>query len=496
MLTSQQLDALRPSLEEEVDTDVLVVGGGTAGFIAAVAAARSGAQTILAECMPFLGGTHGGAGNVMGGTGFYHTYLGERREQHSDKKTPVVRGFAQEYMNRLIAVGAAAGTLNKPPEFIANDVELTKVVTEEMVEEAGADIWFRTQLTEVVVDDGQVAGALVSRGGGLTLIRTNIIVDASGDGEAAYRAGAAYELGRSSDGRPQPATMFFDIGGVDLHRLLKHLEEFPEHLRASRNRRSGDTNRAVRLANNLNSGIPFTMGVTCGYDEALKNEDVPCVIGASKPMTGLGSIYIFWRGGRVVPTITSHNMDMVYNLDATDKNQLDDALVATKKMIVNIVDYYRRYIPGYEDAFLLRFAPMLGIRETRRIEGDHIITEDEALAETDFEDAIGRCGAYIDVHGEEPGMSVDFREVGGERGWFQIPYRSLLAKGVDGVLLAGRLISADHVTQGSVRNQIVCMTTGHAAGTAAALAAKARMSPRRIDVETLQATLKGQEVLI
>lgn len=497
MIDASQLAVLKHSIERETVADVLVVGGGTAGFVAAIASARTGAQTILVEYMPFLGGTHGGGGTVIGGTGFYHTYVGpDRREKFRGpgKEEAVVRGLAHEYMNRMIASGAAYGEIDHPPTFIANDVELTKVVIEEMVTESGVDLWLMTQLVEVVVEDGKVTGALVTRGGGLSFISTNVIIDASGDGEAGYRAGAEHDRGRESDGVPQPSTMMFDMGGVDLFSLLKHLNDNPSHLS---NREGGDGLTAVgRLEANLREQKPFTLAVNCGHDEAIANGDIPTSLDSDTPILRLGSMYTFWRSGKVVPTITSHNFDMVHGLDATDRDDLDRASVKVKSIILDIVEYYKKYIPGFENAFLLRFAPMLGVRESRRIVGDYIITEDDALNATDFSDSIARCGAYIDVHGEEPGQEVDFREVGGERGWYQIPYRSLVAKGVDGILLAGRLISTDHIVQGSTRNQVVCMATGHAAGVAAALAVKDGVSPRLLDVEVLQATLREQEVLV
>jgi len=502
MIPSDLLTTLEPALVRTVDADVVVVGGGTAGFLAAVASARTGAHTILVEYLPFLGGGHSGGGCIVGGTGFYHTYLGERREQFREGKELLVRGLPYEYMNRLIAAGAAHGDLDNPPEFIANDVELTEVVAEQMVEEAGTDTWLMTQFVDAVMNDGRLEGLLVSRGSGLCLIRTQVAVDASGDGELAHRGGASHEFGRATDHVPQPSTMFFDIAGVDLRKLLDHLKANPDHLMSdlwTRKRMDPSTTarHLARAEEALDSGGRVFLRVNCGYEEAVAKGEIPVPPGGDRPVTVLGGVSnSVWRSGRWMQDITTHNIDMAFGLDATDRDQLDDALVQVRRFILKIVDYYRKYVPGYENAVLLRFAPLLGVRESRRIVGDYTITEQDVLRGARFKDAIGRCGAYIDVHGEEVGMPVDFREVGGERGWFHIPYRALLPRGVDGVLLAGRLISSDHIAQGSIRNQVPCWTTGHAAGTAAALAARAGVSPRELGAEIVQATLGEQGAII
>jgi hypothetical protein len=158
--------------------------------------------------------------------------------------------------------------------------------------------------------------------------------------------------------------------------------------------------------------------------------------------------------------------------------------------------FFKKYVPGFEDSYLLETAPMLGVRESRRITGDYILTENDARTCRDFTDTIGINGSRLDVHVEDPetaGVASDI----GARGWYQIPYRILLPIGVDGLLVAGRCVSTDHVAHGSMRHQATgCMVTGHAAGTAAALAAQQGVPPRRLDVAQLQALLRRQGALI
>lgn len=486
MIPASTLPALAPMIDREVEADVVVVGGGTAGFIAAMAAARNGARTVLVEYLPFLGGTHGGGGMVYGTIGF--------RRGTEPTGELVIRGLPLEYYNQLVDVGGTYGQRDEPGEGYRKDLELTKVITEQMVEEAGADIWFMTQLVDVVMEGPTVAGALVTRGGGLTLVRAPVIVDASGDGEAARRAGARFEMGRPQDGKTEAATLYFELGGVDVYGLLERLRSHPEEI-STHHRQRGVT--ADTLLADLEAGRPMVVRIAVAYDDARQRGELPVPPGAMKPEPGLGTFWMHWRAGRLATSSFSVNMDTTYGLDPTDRDQLDEMLVASRRFVLAMVEHYRQYAPGFGEAYLLRFAPMLGIREGRRIVGDYVLTEADVLAASDFPDAIGRCGTRVDIHPEDPG-GKDFilHEVGGERGWYQVPYRCLVPAGVEGVLVAGRCISADHIAHGSVRHQVVCMMTGQAAGTAAALAVCDRVSPRHIDVRRLQMALRKQDVLI
>lgn len=494
MLSSDDIARLAHAIDEEVETDVLVVGGGTAGFIAAAAAARTGARTILVEYMPFLSGTHGGAGLVLSGTGFYHTYLGENRHKYNENPELLIDGLPMEYWNRLVRARAAFGRENVAPLNIINDPELTKVVTEEMVSDSGADVWLMTQFVDAVVEHGTIIGALVSRGGGLSYVRSKVLIDASGDGIAAARAGAAFEIGRKADGKPQPGSMFFEVGGVNILETLEHLKKNPEDFSETH---YGFPPSADYLTDQiLNFNNPVRFKVSCGLDLAIRNQELPPTPGSGHRPTTLGSIYLHWKDGRVVTSMVSLNMDMVYGLDPGDRDTYDDMLVETKHFVLAILEHYRRYVPGFENAWLSRFPPMLGLREGRRIIGKYMLTEADATNGAQFEDAIGRCGAFIDVHAESDDAGLDHREAGGERGWFHIPYRSLVSDNREGLLVAGRLVSSDHVVHGSVRNQVICMMTGQAAGTAAALSVDDGVVPSELDVARLQDELRKQKAII
>jgi hypothetical protein len=480
-------------IEERRDVDVLVVGGGTAGFIAAVASARSGAHTIVAESLPFLGGTHGGGSMVMGTIGFRVIGAKDMRVERTSEL--VVRGLPLEYYERMLSAGATTGAPGEPSSGWPKDLELSKVVIDEFVRDSGADTWFGSQLVDVVMEGSTVIGALITRGGGLTFVRCRTLIDATGDAIAATRAGAEFAVGRPSDGRMEAATLYFELGGVDVDALLEHLAEHPEVISVHHRGRGVS---AATLRSDIADGRPFVVRLGPGYAEARAAGELPTPVGArpgSEP--SLGTFWMHWRDGRWVPTSFSVNMDTTYGLDPRDRDRYDEALIDSRRFVMDMVRVYQRYAPGFRDAYLLRFATTLGVREGPRIVGEHTLSADDVFAATDFPDAVGRCGVRVDIHPEDDGgREFLLRDVGGDRGWFQIPYRCLVPEGVDGLLVAGRAISADHIAHGSIRHQVTCMVTGQAVGTAAALAARSGVAARHVASDDLQDALRAADALI
>ncbi|MCY4370512.1 MAG: FAD-dependent oxidoreductase [bacterium] len=482
-------------LQDRRSADVLVVGGGTAGFVAATAAARNGARTVLAEYLPFLGGTHGGGAMVMGTIGFRPTPEGAHRVDAAGQL--MVGGIPLEYYDRMLAARATSGAPGDPSNAWPKDLEISKVVIEEMVSESGADIWFMTQLVDVIVDDGVAVGALVTRGGGLVRVDTGVIIDASGDGIAAVQAGAGYEVGRPSDNKGEAATLYFEMGGIDLGRLLDHLENHPEDI--SHHHRNRGVSSAT-LRQDWEADRPFVVRLGVNYASSSKAGLLPTPVGAehsAQTDPSLGTFWMHWRDGHWVASSFSVNMDTTYGLDPRDRDAYDDALVATRRFVLDMVRYYQAHAPGFEQAYLLRFATLLGVREGPRILGRYLLTETDVRAASDFPDAVGLCGVRIDIHPEDPGgREFLLSDVGGDRGWYQVPYRALVAAGVDGLMMAGRNISADHIAHGSARHQVTCMMIGQAAGTAAAIASRQGVPPHAIDISLLQSTLRRQGAII
>jgi hypothetical protein len=174
---------------------------------------------------------------------------------------------------------------------------------------------------------------------------------------------------------------------------------------------------------------------------------------------------------------------------------MSKAMMAMRDIAVKMALFYYKYIPGFQNSYLERTAQFVGVRDSRRIIGDYMLTQEDVLTGRAFDDGISRYGSIIDIHSTERAGNYVFKEVGGS-GWFHIPYAIMLPKGLENIIAAGRFVSADDWAQGATRSQGSCMLTGQAAGTAAAIAAKEGVTPRGIDIKKLQKTLISQNVLI
>jgi len=480
-----------------VETDVLVVGGGTAGFVAAIAAARNGARVVLLEQRDHLGGTHSG-GMVMMIRSMRHMRAPVSAEhkkvmitsyESSFDDQQLVFSMAQEYLDRMLAIGAAWGSKGQATARQLFDPEIAKWVIEQMVVEAGVDVWFYSQTTDVLMSDDGVRGVVIENLNERVEIHAQVTIDTTGDGNVCAAAGARFEIGDPAEGHCQPLTLYFVMGGVDLDKTLGYIKEHPAEFNEDYVR----TITQFRSEGKPITVLPFKVKIR----EALEKGDYPLPYGLEKvnPDTLTYMARPMFRNGKFRYDLISHNLDMAYNVDATDRGELTRATIAMRDIAVRMAAFYRKYVPGYEDAYLVHTAQSVGVRDSRRIVGDYTLTKDDVLAGKHFEDGIGRYGSVVDVHDKDGQQSLLLAEVGGS-GWFHIPYRTLLPSGINSLLVAGRCISADYIAQGCTRSQAACMLTGQATGTAAALAIKAGIEPRRIDVAQLQRVLASQDQLI
>ena len=499
MIGGTELEALRPLLGSIAQADVVVVGGGTAGFTAAYAAARTGAETILVESSSFLGGTITG-GLVTPMMGWRVMRYGDQAEQFIQlTRGQVVGGFATEFVDRLKAAGGAWGRPGEYTTMLAADPEMVKIVMERMLSEAGVDIWFLTQFIDAVMDGQRITGVVVASEAALHLVRCKAVVDASGDGDVAARAGAEFKFGRPGDGKPQPVTLVHALGGVDFQAFIKYLEQNPDEV-VRRERRIGfkQTITPEMVEEYYHKGWPILVhGLGNAASRALANGDLPVSLGADKPFPHPHvAVFPAFRSGKVVFSVTQHGGDCGFGVDATDRGQMTAALIAGREFALRMAKFYRKYVPGFEGSYLLQTAPMLGVRESRRIVGDYVLTEEDVRRCRTFDDAVGINGCRLDIHTldpDSPGLAGDI----GPQGWYHIPYRILLPQGIEGMLVAGRCLSTDHVAHASMRHQATgCMVTGHAAGSAAAMAAMEGTMPRSLDVASVQALLRRQGAII
>ena len=465
-------------LRERVD--VVVVGAGTAGTIAAIAASRTGAKTLLVEQY----------GQIGGMTSAGMTYLGfldgEGRQ--------AVRGIAQELFDRLIPLHSATPHIADPlrGSVTQADPEMLRHVLLEMLAEHEVQLLLHAFLADVLLDRGILQGIVVETKGGRQIIPAKIAVDTTGDADVAARAGAPFELGRPEDGRTQPVSRIFRMGNVHLDKVYAYLREHPEEFILPEGWTApGGTKYDVDY-------LEETPGTSILLQHVVQEAQK-----AGKANLPKNVISIYTPPYRSGPAEVALNATRVHGIDATDPDQLTRAELETEKQVMEVFRFLKGNIPGFEDSRLLGTPYQVGVRESRRIVGEYMLTADDVLRGADFPDAVAR-GAYpLDIHDVARNTTVMHRQVHGKSETmvvlprsYAIPYRCLLPRHPDNLLVAGRCISATHEAISSARGQCVCMATGHAAGTAASLAARAGVPPRKLDVATLQQTLREQGAIL
>ncbi|NLF32617.1 MAG: FAD-dependent oxidoreductase [Planctomycetes bacterium] len=428
--TVKELDRAIPVADE---VDVLVCGGGPAGFCAALAAARAGARTLLVEQCNCMGGiaTAGGHNHLC----LYTDWGGGRR---------VVGGIPFEMVRRVVAAGYGVYRGGQ----IDFELEGLKLALEQMAAEANLKLLYHTLFSDAIVDGGRIAGAYIQNKSGRQAILAGRVIDCTGDADVAASAGAPWEMGRPGDGAVQPCTLMFTIGGVDWPRV-----------------------QAFRKGN-------------------YKLESVWAAAQAAGDMEPFQSQIMGWWWTPTRPDQVGVNFTHMVGCDPTSARSITDATIEGRRQAFHMIPVFRKYIPGMENAYLISTAALLGTRESRRILGEHVLTDDEIIARTAWDDSIAYGSFFIDVHNcTGPGM--DGETYHPEPGFkYQIPYRCLVPRGIDNLLVAGRCVSVSHRALGSLRVMPQCAAMGEAAGAAAALSLEAGTTPRAVDVATLQDRLR------
>jgi hypothetical protein len=428
--------ALTTALDRKFD--VLVAGGGAAGVVAGIAAARCGAETLVVEQSNCLGGmaTAGGHGHIC----LYSAWGTDQR---------IVGGITHEIAERVSASGF--GTYDGIS--LDFDIEGMKLLLEEMAQESGVNLLYHTLATDCLAEGRDLAVVLQNKGGS-SRINAERVVDCSGDGDLAFRSGCEYLVGEEGSGLCQPATLMFTLGGVDHERLDGHLGKDP---------RLVSTIRKAQREGNLGAFQTHVMG-------------------------------FWWTPAR--PTQLGVNFTHINKIDGTDAWDLTRGTVVGRKQAFETVGFLRRYVPGMENCYIVSTASNLGIRESRRIIGDYVLTREDLLAQREFPDSIGYGSFFIDIHNlRGPGMDPkSFRPPAGFR--YQIPYRVLLPRGAENLLVAGRCVSCTHEALGSLRVMPQCGVMGEAAGTAAALSIQNQTSPRDLGPAKLREMLRRNGCIV
>ncbi|MFZ0014051.1 MAG: FAD-dependent oxidoreductase [Acidimicrobiia bacterium] len=426
--------------------DVVVVGSGAAGSPTAIAAARAGAETLLIEKLPFLGGNSTAVLDTF--YGFYTP--GER-------SLKVVGGVADDVVSGLRRLGPV---LERPNTYGAGTgvtylAEHLKVVWERLATEAGVDVLLHSFVQDVDVVDGRIGALVVATKAGLRTVDASVFVDASGDADVCHQAGFDYELAGDID-PAQTLTTTFRMVNVDHARRATITREQMHGLMAEA-AESGRYDLPRREGSDHQTPVDGMVAtVMTRLDHVTRSPD-----------------------GTVV--------------NATDPHVLSRAEMEGRRQALEYARFLVDRVPGYENASLVALSSQIGMRETRRVFGDYRVTREDVLTARQFDDQIGLCGAPIEDHVPGTGTIWEYLPDGKTVG---IPMTTLIPKDGVNTLVAGRCFSATHDAQASIRSMAQCMAMGQAAGTAAALAAKGDGQVRSIDFDDLRGRLHGDGAIL
>ncbi len=439
------------------EVDVLVVGGGPAGLMAAQAAALvEGTKVMLIENRGSLGGNMTQGLPLLG-------FLGRKGNE-------IIKGLPLRFVETLRSRGQATHHRACPLHVSLTmiDPEGTKRLAWEIMEESGVKVLMYVMFVDVIKEGDQVKGVIIESKKGREAILAKTVVDCTGDGDVAFRAGAPMAYG-NENGIAQPPTLMFSMRGVDSRKLRDAVADHPDIYDID-----FIPNEFFRADDNCTM-VGFRNQIKAAREQGYKLPVERTIF-----MTGMA------------PDEWWVNMSRVNGVDATDPEQYTHGEEECIKQNAEIVRYLKAFIPGFENAYVDRVAPFMGIRETRRIIGEYILTEQDIFDCARFDDAIGVAAYPVDLH----------HPVGGDCTlmWcpdcYDIPYRCLVPLKVDGLICAGRDISATHLALASVRVMGPAMCLGEAAGKAAALCARDGVQPRELDVPKLRKALLDEGVYL
>lgn len=441
-------------------TQVLVIGSGAAGQTAALAAARNGADTMLVESAGFLGGISA----TLPWLGF-----------HDRDYRLIVKGIPLEFCRRLQAMGAASDHEFDPKcaSGISIDSHWWKILLMQLMREAGVRLLMHTVVVETLREGDRICGVIVENKSGRQRIEADVTIDCSGDGDVAARGGVKWEKGRTADGLVQAPTLVFKLGGVSREGFIAGCKDPSINYREWIAPYPDIREKMMRRIDRMHV-------IICGgYAKLIENARAAGDF--EVPQSRVVGVKLHRPDEYLVV------MTRVLGLDPTDISSLTDAYAKVYEQIPVLVRFFKKYVPGFEDSHLREIAPMLGVRESRRIMGDYVLTSEDLIAGRVFDDAVSMGAYHIDIH-RPAGTWVDSHNVR----TYTIPLRSLIARDVDGLLMSGKCISATHEAIASTRVIPICQGQGQAAGTVAALAVKAGVSVRQVPIAKLQDTLAAQ----
>jgi hypothetical protein len=464
--------------------DVVVVGGGTSGVAAAICAARVNAKTLLIERLGALGGQM----NISGPPGFAYAHMFNAHYEQ------IIGGIMEETHNRLLKEGHALPHL-KPDwragfSFSYVDPDWWGLLMFQMMQENGVDLLLHSLAVDVLKEGRTVKGVIVENTSGRQGILGKVVIDCTGEGDISVRAGAPYET--LPKDQLQPHTIAFTADGVDWEKVLKYIKENPDQfifqVHPYLNWTEKQTHERIRRVKEITE-----LAEIRGF---IKIRDKGIADGEWHGQSGLG-FFLIPREGGVIQAHLQHSSH-VANCDPTDVRDLTFAEIEARRQIVIAWKFIKKYLPGFEKAYVTRVCPEVRIRESRRIMGDYVLTSEDVIEARKFKDVIGKSAfptAGHHVAGPDT-ITYEIIQYPKEGGTHDIPYRCLVPKNIENLLVAGKAISTERDPYHRFLQQT--MVTGQAAGAAAALCTKQNMTPRELekDVSKLQEVLVKQGAIL
>lgn len=437
--------------------DVVVCGGGASGAFAAIAAAREGADVLLVEQFGMVGGS-ATAGLV---TPVMHSGI---------EGDPACSYLSAELRDRLLAVGGcdASGRSFDPMAL--------KIVLEGMLVEAGVRPLYYTFIPDALAANGRVDAIVAANKDGLSRVEGQIFIDCTGDGDVCVRAGASFRKGNPRTGLNQPMSLRYVVDGVDTLALKTLFDELKA--RTGVDRCADVSADGSYVYADCCKAKPVTL--TPLFEQAVADGDL------------IPEDHFYWQAFSIEGrrgSVAFNCPEFFEHIDGTSVRDLTLAQINGKKAIMRQMAFYRKRLRGFERAWVSEIAPMVGVRESREIDTDYVLTAEDLFLKRKFADMFCQSNYPIDVHGEMLSNTLLDKVTDDGKPWYEIPYRCLLVKGFDNLMVAGRCMGAEFAAEASVRVQQSARSSGEAAGIGAAMALRKGVSPREIGGAAVRARM-------
>lgn len=436
------------SLPIFVHADVVVCGGGVAGTFAAKSAADMGCDVLIVEQYGCLGGTatNGLVCPVM------HTHIPE------NPQCSYISNIVRDKMLELDACDKSG---------LRFDPLVLKIVLEEICAEAKIKLLYHTFISDTVTNNGKVESIVVSNKNGLGIIKGKIFIDATGDADICVRAGAEYTKGNPETGKNQPISLRYMVANVDFEAFGAQI--LSEIDRTGKIEGTSYYDKVIYAA--VCHGDQWTFADI--FDTAIANGDL------------IDNDKAYWQCFTVPNrknALAFNNPEFFDNTDGTDPENLTNTQLLGKKAILRQMRFYKKYLKGFDDAYVAEIAPMVGIRESRNVITEYVLTAEDLICRRKFDGMICQSNYPVDIHGKKLNFNkIKTKMVDDGKNWYEIPYTSLVVKNFDNLFVVGRCLGAEFVAQSSLRVQQSCRASGEAAGIAAAIALDQNLLPQEIN---------------